>query len=470
VTDAPRAGIRAWSGPLVEACAAALPAVWLLGRGLLDPASVPGHPRGHVYATLAVAEGTSRGVDPGVLKGADPAMNALAPLVARWRAPAVLEGLVVLGVLGGAAALHGLARRVAPAPEDAWIRVVTVAVALAGPAIVLAWGDGRPSAAQPWALALPALVMVAGPDGPGWRRRLLAGGAGALVGALGSAMIPGAALVVLAGGLGRRPGDGPIRVGDGLVCLGSAVMVGLLAGWRPREAVWDLARAWAVPPRTPDPEMAGAGFVGLVVAGLLAVALLRRDGRPWAVAGVVGLLLPALRWVGPSVLHALPLLAMLGAAASLRGAWPGGVGSAVVLLGTLQLAEGWKGAGGPLPLPTASLGIPVAAREVPAGRVLDLPLHTGAPLRAAWWRVHHGRAGAAGPDDVVPRDVEGVAQGLLTGGGTACRSPVALGFTSVLARREGELPEIDALVACLGPPTVDDGGVARWDLGPPPGP
>lgn len=252
------------------------------------------------------------------------------------------------------------------------------------------------------------------------------------------------------------------------VCLGSAVAVGLLAGWKPREAAWDTGRAWLVPPRVPDPEFADPGFVGVVATFLLAVGLLRREGRPWAVAGCLGLALPALRLVGPSVLQAVPLLAMLGASATLGRAWPGGASIAVVLLGTLQLSEGWKGTGGPLPLPTAALALPPAAREVPAGRVLDLPLHTGAPLRAAWWRVHHGRPGAAGADGAVDPSVRGTVQAMVTAGGTACRSPEALGFTSVLVRREGELPDIAALVACLGPPTVDDGAVARWDLGSPP--
>jgi hypothetical protein len=246
------------------------------------------------------------------------------------------------------------------------------------------------------------------------------------------------------------------------------VGVALLVGWYPREAAWDLARALTVPARVPDPDPAGPGFVGIVTLGMVCLALSRREGRRWAGVALLGLALPAARLVGPAVLQAVPLLAMLGASAALRHAWPAGVGSAVVLLGTLQLAEGWKGVAGPLPVPTATLAIPPAASDLPEGLVLDLPLRTGAPLRAAWWRVHHGRRGPAGSDGVVPQLVEGAALGLLDGLVSTCRSPVDLGFTSVLARREGELPDIGGIVSCLGPPTVDDGAVARWDLAPTP--
>jgi hypothetical protein len=459
----------------VETCVAGLPALWLLAPGTLDAGAVSGHPRGDVYGTLAVAEGAARGVDPGLSMRADPTLTFLAPLVRAAGAPWVLECLLVLGVVAGAAVLHGFVRRVLPAPEDAWARILSVAAGLAGPATVLAWGEGRPSGAQPWALVLPALVVVARGGAGGVAVSVLAG---ALVGALGCGMIPGAALVLLASGLavasggGVAEGGGPPPAPGAVVraasCLASAVVVAHVVGWHPREPAWDLARALAVPSRGPDPEFAAPGFVGVVAGALLVLALLHRDGRPWAGAAALGLLLPGARLVGPSVLHAIPLLAVLGASCALRRVWPAGAGSAMVLLGTLLLAEGWKGAGGPLPIPTAPLAVPAAARDLPVGRVLDLPLRTGAPGRAAWWRVHHGRPGAVEPDGTVAVPVEGRARALMDPRGMGCRSPADLGFASVLARREGELPDVGPLVACLGPPTVDDGAVARWDLAPTP--
>ena len=131
----------------------------------------------------------------------------------------------------------------------------------------------------------------------------------------------------------------------------------------------------------------------------------------------------------------------------------------LMLGGAALVGEGWQGVATPVPLATSPLADPAPVTELAEGPVLDLPLTRGPARRALWYQVHHQHPIAPDADGLVTNDVADLAATLTSGG---CADPSALGFTTVVARREGPLHELGPLLQCLGKPSWDDGAVAVW--------
>ena len=232
-------------------------------------------------------------------------------------------------------------------------------------------------------------------------------------------------------------------------------------GWPtiPSGAGWDAWFAGLEP--SPAPERIYQVYVGFVaVAGLLLAAAGARRFAWLGGLALVGALLTSP--IPPErFLHLVPLAAALGALTAARGTWPAYAAVIAVLGGAALVGEGWQGVATPVPLATSPLADPAPVTELAEGPVLDLPLTRGPARRALWYQVHHQHPIAPDADGLVTNDVADLAATLTSGG---CADPSALGFTTVVARREGPLHELGPLLQCLGKPSWDDGAVAVWRM------
>jgi len=128
-------------------------------------------------------------------------------------------------------------------------------------------------------------------------------------------------------------------------------------------------------------------------------------------------------------------------------------------LGALVVGEGWKGVSVDLPLAGASLDVPEAVHAIPPGPVLDLPATRSAAPRALFFQIFHQQPIAVSADGLVPAQVDQAVRSLSSG---SCPDLQALGFHSLLVRREQQFLALAPLVACYGTATVDDGKTALW--------
>lgn len=435
---------------LLAALAVGAPA-WLLVRPLFGDA-VPGAPTAGIYGVLqawstVVAPLPDRFPEPGTTPVPDTLAHVLRPLVAGLG----VVPTVKLVMFAGLAATLAVTWRFARARgADEWTSAVATAVFAASPAVIAGVASGDLDAWHGWALLALPLCRDA--------RSVLVGGAIALAAPtfLPAALLPAIFL---------SPEDGLTRWRGRLWPV-----VGWVAGMGLRTALgwptiasgagWD---AWftGLEP-SPAPERIYQVYVGFTaIAGLLLAAA---GARAWAWVGGLALLGSLLTGPVPPerFLHLVPLAAALGGLEAARKTWPAWGPVVAVLGGAALLGEGWQGVATPVPLLTAPLADPAPVEQLAEGPVLDLPLTRGPARRALWYQVHHRHPIAPDADGLVTADVAELGATLSAGG---CADPATLGFTTVVAQREGPLRELGPLTTCLGKPTWDDGAVAVWRLG-----
>ncbi len=427
---------------------AAGPAAWLLLPPLLRPGVVPGVPSAGIYPLLhrlwaAVDGAPPRFPEPGAQAPADVLATLLSPLTGAVGAPATFSLVALAGLGATLAVTWRYTRRFA----DGWTAAAATAAFTASPAVVAGVASGDLEAWQGWALL--ALPLTAGPA---------ALGVGLAAALFAPTMLPAA---FLPAAWATWTGEGRGRWWP-LVGWALAVAARSAVGWPAIESRASYDAWFALLEAAPAPERVNEVYVGFAAVALLLAGL----ARPGATRRVAGLGLAALAGsvvtapVPPErFLHLVPLAAAIAGLGSLRTLAPAWGPAAAVWAATALVGEGWKGVATPVPLATATLAEPAPVEEIAEGPVLDLPATRGAIRRGLWFQARHGQPVAADVDGLVTGEVSDLAAALSTGG---CADPGAVGFRTVVARREGALRELGGLRACLGEPAWDDGAVAVW--------
>lgn len=434
----------------VYAIVAAAPLAWLLLPALLSPDEVPGFATAKVYERLhaiwSVATGAAVTLGFPATSPDPPTYDATTRLlgfVARLTGvvPA-LKAWMFISALTTLALTLRLCRREL---GDGWAASAAAAIGCASPAVLAGIASGESEVLHGWAL-------VALPLCRGWGALPV----GLAMGLFAPALVPVALLPVL-----REPAGGARRRQVGGWAIGAATFAwqgAPLAEGIPAPHAWFSAlHAAAAPERVFEIYI---GF-GAALAALAALAV--PAARSWgvvAIAALAGSLFSSS--IGPErFLLLAPLAAAVGGLRALRERAPEHLAAGSVLAAALLLAEGWKGEAVDLPLPRAPISVPSPVDAVAAGPVLDLPASPGASMRGLWFQTVHRQPIAADARGRFAADLLGAVQSMQTG---ACPDLRALGFSSVIARREAELHDLRPLVACLGLPDVDDGKVALWHL------
>lgn len=420
------------------------PALWLLGRPLLDRAALPGVPSAGIYALLhrfwsVGAVVPERFPSP----GASPHPEAIAWLLRPLIILAGPDVVVRLLMLGGLVATLSIVWRYARTLTTDWTAAAATAAATASPAVIAGVASGDLEAWHLWgAFALP------------------------LTGRMGS-VATGIAIAVLA------PTQLPVALlpvvlhfrvkGDVWPVIGW--LVGMITaagiGWPELEVSANHAAWFTYLQPASAPERVFQVYVGFFAAILLCVGAVGKH-RGWALLGALAMLGALLQSPLPPerFLQLVPFAALLSSMSTLRRYSTSPVPA--ILFGTALLSEGWKGVATNVPLDTASLSAPAPISELAPGPVLDLPATRGAIRRALWYQTLHGHPIAADAGALVTEDVARVAAGLSAG---SCADLATIGFTNVIARREASFRELGKLEACLGKPSWDDGAVAVWRVG-----
>lgn len=444
----------AWVRRVLVFGLAAGPAAWLILPGLLSASTIPGAPTAGIYPLLhrwwAVGGGAPpRFPAPGVAPTTDALAWLLHPLVAALGAAVVVKGVMLVGA-GLTVALGWRYARRGTASD--WAASAATAVLAASPAVVAGITGGELDASHGWALVL--LPLAAGPA---------ALGAGLILGLAAPTMVP-VALLPAALELFARAGapGGGRRAAWPLVGWAMAVATVFVLGWPERVASAGTGAWFAALTPALEPERVPEVYVGFGAAALLAIALLlgRGLGRAWAAVGLVALALALVPGPAPErFLHLVPFAAVLGGLSVVGARAPGWAPAAAVWTATLLVAEGWRGIAAAVPLASAPLADLTPITELAEGPVLDLPATHKAVRRALWYQARHGHPIAVDVHGHATAEVAALAATLTSGG---CADVTALGFHTVVARREGALRELAPLRACLGAPSWDDGVVAVW--------
>jgi hypothetical protein len=205
-------------------------------------------------------------------------------------------------------------------------------------------------------------------------------------------------------------------------------------------------------------------YVGYGMALAIVGALAVPASRPWGLLAIAALIGANFQSeLGPErFLLLVPLVGAVGAFAALRRVAPRSLPALSVLCAAAWIGEGWKGEPVDLPLPRSPVRIPDVVRAVTEGPVLDLPASPGGAMRGLWFQTAHGQTIAVDADGRLGPQLMPTVRSISA---DACPDLAALGFRTLIARREAEFHEISALVKCYGTPGADDGKVAVWRLG-----
>lgn len=430
---------------------AAGPLAWALLPALLSPQRFPGLPSTDTYIRLHAWWALSANAAP-VLgfpgQSAPPVAEALAglllPLISALGPVLALKStLLIDACLSGLCASRWLRGR------DPWIKAAAIAAFLASPATLTEIANGSPDALRAWAALFPllnagtgalALGAVAGLCGPSWSIT-------AIIGLLFS--------------LSQDESPWPTRLKNhkwSIAGVASMLGVSVLSGWP--KAIAPVTTWFQHALLSPDPEHISAIYVGYAIPLLILVGL-GGPGRRYSQMALLAFAIGAVHspFIPARLLALLPFYALLSVGSLIEKRAPTALPAGMVLLGALVVGEGWKGVSVDLPLAGASLEIPAAVKAIPLGPVLDLPATRSAAPRALFFQIFHQQPIAVSADGLVPSQVDQAVRSLSSG---RCPDLEALGFHSLLVRREQQFLALAPVVACYGAATVDDGKIALW--------
>lgn len=422
------------------------PAAWLLGRPLLASASLPGAPSAGIYALLhrfwsVGAVVPERFPTPGASPHPEAIAWLLRPLVILTSPDAIVRALMLSGLVATGIIVWRYTR---PLTTD-WIAAAATGAAVVSPAVVAGVTSGDLDAWHLWAAFALALTTRGGSVATG-----------VLIAVLAPTQLPVALLPVLLAARERRDVWPLVGWLAGMVAAATI-------GWPQVDGNANHDAWFVLLDPAPAPERVFQVYVGFSAIALLVLGLFGAHRR-WALLGALALLGGLLHSPLPPerFLQLVPFAAALAGLTAIgrltRSAVP------AVFVATALVAEGWKGVAAPVPLATAPLAAPAPIAELAPGPVLDLPATRGAIRRALWYQTLHQHPIAADAEALVTEEVARAAAGL--GSGT-CADFAGMGFTNVVARREGTFRELGKLETCLGKPSWDDGAVAVWRLGQP---
>jgi hypothetical protein len=413
---------------LVQAGLLCLPALLVLG----NPQTVLGMPGGEIYPRLHALFAAQHELVlgfPGMLPPQAPEFPASLLPFAPAVSIRVVQSLDMLLTLWIALLFtRGL---------DGWSRAAAAGAFAASPAVISMLTSGEPEALRGWALLGPAL----------------GGGVGLGCAVVGALLAPGFAvlspvLLVLAEEKSLK------KLVPSMLACGLSLWQGLPDHPAPVPAWFGRYQ----PP--PDASEWPAIYIGFSTAALIVTGLLLPGPqRRVAGLGVAVFVLGAIRTpLNPAcVLALLPLLALM-TVGQLKERFKKWFPAIPVLTGVLVVGEGFKGSS--WPVPTASLDVPELLSDIP-GPVFDLPATRAACRRSLYQQTLHQKPIACGPDGFLAEEVrQAITQ--------SCPNVQAVGFRSLVVRREAEYRNLEKLVSCLGSPTKDDGKTAIWIFSPDP--